>query len=160
MPVSCSASKALCRSVNWSKNSSPRSETEAAKYARFASSKARTAGPWSASSRFNSGTARLYPAGARKPPEFPPGADGPKTRAPSGLRLEYAGHRSYDCAVIDLVEAWPGRHRLLICRNRTTGELAYHRCFSCDVGGDCFQAQAIADDLCQKEYALNNSADG
>jgi hypothetical protein len=31
MPASCSASKALYRPVNWSKKSSPRSETDAAK---------------------------------------------------------------------------------------------------------------------------------
>ncbi|WP_411083268.1 IS701 family transposase [Streptomyces sp. cmx-18-6] len=40
------------------------------------------------------------------------------------------GHRFYDWAVIDLVEGWPGSHRLLIRRNRTTGELAYYRCCS------------------------------
>ncbi|MFF4140849.1 IS701 family transposase [Streptomyces sp. NPDC001698] len=40
------------------------------------------------------------------------------------------GHRFYDWAVIDLVEVRPGSHRLLIRRNRTTGELAYYRCFS------------------------------
>ena len=52
-------------------------------------------------------------------------------------------------------------HRLLIRHNRTTGELAYYRCFSCVVvGGDCFQAQAIADDFRQKGHALNNSAYG
>ncbi len=32
------------------------------------------------------------------------------------------GHRFYDWAVIDLAEARPGSHRLLIRRNRTTGE--------------------------------------
>ena len=40
------------------------------------------------------------------------------------------GHRFYDWAVIDLAEVRPGSHRLLIRRNRTTGELAYYRCFS------------------------------
>ncbi|MFE5512384.1 IS701 family transposase [Streptomyces sp. NPDC056529] len=40
------------------------------------------------------------------------------------------GHRFYDWAVIDLAEARPGSHRLLICRNRTTGELASYHCFS------------------------------
>lgn len=40
------------------------------------------------------------------------------------------GHRYYDWAVIDLAEERPGSHRLLIRRNRTTGELAYYRCFS------------------------------
>lgn len=40
------------------------------------------------------------------------------------------GHRFYDWAVIDLAEPRPGCHRLLIRRNRTTGELACYRCFS------------------------------
>ncbi|MEU5382040.1 IS701 family transposase, partial [Streptomyces sp. NPDC005968] len=40
------------------------------------------------------------------------------------------GQRFYDWAVIDLAEAAPGRHQLLIRRNRTTGELAYYRCHS------------------------------
>ncbi|MFF8973839.1 IS701 family transposase [Streptomyces sp. NPDC014995] len=40
------------------------------------------------------------------------------------------GHRFYDWAVIDLAEPRSGSHRLLIRRNRTTGELAYYRCFS------------------------------
>ncbi|MGK5497574.1 IS701 family transposase [Streptomyces sp. URMC 125] len=40
------------------------------------------------------------------------------------------GHRFYDWAVIDLVGPCPGRHQLLIRRNRSTGELAYYRCFS------------------------------
>jgi len=40
------------------------------------------------------------------------------------------GHRFYDWAVIDLAEERPGSHRLLIRRNRTSGELAYYRCFS------------------------------
>jgi hypothetical protein len=38
--------------------------------------------------------------------------------------------RFYDWAVIDLAEPRPGSHRLLVRRNRTTGELAYYRCFS------------------------------
>ncbi|MFF7903853.1 IS701 family transposase [Streptomyces sp. NPDC007920] len=40
------------------------------------------------------------------------------------------GHRFYDWAVIDLDGSCPGHHQLLIRRNRTTGELAYYRCFS------------------------------
>lgn len=40
------------------------------------------------------------------------------------------GQRFYDWAVIDLTETAPGRHQLLIRRNRTTGELAYYRCHS------------------------------
>ncbi len=40
------------------------------------------------------------------------------------------GQRFYDWAVIDLAEAAPGHHQLLIRRNRTTGELAYYRCHS------------------------------
>jgi SRSO17 transposase len=40
------------------------------------------------------------------------------------------GHRFYHWAVIDLAEPRPGCHRLLIRRNRTTGELPYYRCFS------------------------------
>lgn len=40
------------------------------------------------------------------------------------------GQRFYDWAVIDLAEAVPGRHQLLVRRNRTTGELAYYRCHS------------------------------
>lgn len=40
------------------------------------------------------------------------------------------GHRFYDWAVIDLASPGPGRHQLLTRRNRTTGELAYYRCFS------------------------------
>ena len=42
------------------------------------------------------------------------------------------GHRFYDWAVIDLAEPRPGSRQLLIRRNRTTGELAYYRCFSLD----------------------------
>lgn len=40
------------------------------------------------------------------------------------------GHRFYDWAIIGLVEPRPGSHQLLIRRNRTTGELAYYRCWS------------------------------
>jgi hypothetical protein len=40
------------------------------------------------------------------------------------------GHRFCDWAVIDLSESRAGSHRLLIRRNRTTGELAYYRCWS------------------------------
>jgi hypothetical protein len=40
------------------------------------------------------------------------------------------GQRFYDWAVVALAEAAPGRHQLLIRRNRTTGELAYYRCHS------------------------------
>ncbi|GAA1532710.1 IS701 family transposase [Actinomadura kijaniata] len=39
-------------------------------------------------------------------------------------------HRFYDWAVIDLAEPQPGCHRLVIRRNRTTGELACYRCYS------------------------------
>jgi SRSO17 transposase len=42
------------------------------------------------------------------------------------------GQRFYDWAVIDLAEATPGHRQLLIRRNRTTGELAYYRCYSPD----------------------------
>ncbi|MER5795252.1 IS701 family transposase [Streptomyces sp. NPDC001980] len=42
------------------------------------------------------------------------------------------GQRFYDWAVIDLAEAAPGHRQLLIRRNRTTGELAYYRCYSPD----------------------------
>lgn len=40
------------------------------------------------------------------------------------------GQRFYDWAVIDLADPSPGRHQLLIRRNRTTGELAYYPCHS------------------------------
>jgi SRSO17 transposase len=40
------------------------------------------------------------------------------------------GQRFYDWAVIDLAEPAPGHHQLLTRRSRTTGELAYYRCFS------------------------------
>ncbi|MGW7754562.1 IS701 family transposase [Streptomyces violaceusniger] len=40
------------------------------------------------------------------------------------------GHRFYDWAVIDLADPAPGSRQLLIRRNRSTGELAYYRCYS------------------------------
>lgn len=40
------------------------------------------------------------------------------------------GHRFYDWAHIDLPSIAPGHRHLLIRRNRTTGELAYYRCYS------------------------------
>lgn len=40
------------------------------------------------------------------------------------------GHRLYDWAVIDLADPRPGSRQLLIRRNRSTGELAYYRCYS------------------------------
>ncbi|MDQ0956299.1 SRSO17 transposase [Streptomyces sp. B4I13] len=40
------------------------------------------------------------------------------------------GHRFYDWAAIDLADTAPGSRQLLIRRNRTTGELAYYRCYS------------------------------
>ncbi|MFE5710641.1 transposase [Streptomyces sp. NPDC056501] len=40
------------------------------------------------------------------------------------------GHRFYDWAVIDLTDPRPGSRQLLIRRNRSTGELAYYRCYS------------------------------
>ncbi|MER6984621.1 IS701 family transposase [Streptomyces carpinensis] len=40
------------------------------------------------------------------------------------------GQRFYDWAVIDLADPTPGHRQLLIRRNRTTGELAYYRCYS------------------------------
>ncbi|MFB6980334.1 IS701 family transposase [Streptomyces scopuliridis] len=40
------------------------------------------------------------------------------------------GHRFYDWAAIDLADPVPGSRQLLIRRNRTTGELAYYRCYS------------------------------
>ncbi|WP_326608748.1 IS701 family transposase [Streptomyces sp. NBC_01799] len=40
------------------------------------------------------------------------------------------GHRFYDWAVIDLADSRPGSRQLLIRRNRSSGELAYYRCFS------------------------------
>lgn len=40
------------------------------------------------------------------------------------------GHRYYDWAVIDLAEPRLRSHQLLIRSNRTTGALAYYRCWS------------------------------
>ncbi|GAA3377128.1 IS701 family transposase [Streptomyces sannanensis] len=40
------------------------------------------------------------------------------------------GHRFYDWAVIDLADPRPGSRQLLIRRNRSSGELAYYRCYS------------------------------
>ena len=40
------------------------------------------------------------------------------------------GHRFYNWAVIDLADPRPGSRQLLIRRNRSTGELAYYRCYS------------------------------
>jgi SRSO17 transposase len=40
------------------------------------------------------------------------------------------GHRFYDWAAIDLPDPAPGSRQLPIRRNRTTGELAYYRCYS------------------------------
>lgn len=40
------------------------------------------------------------------------------------------GHRVYNWAVIDLPDPRPGSRQLLIRRNRSTGELAYYRCYS------------------------------
>jgi SRSO17 transposase len=40
------------------------------------------------------------------------------------------GHRFYDWAVIDIADPQPGHRQLLIRRNRSTGELAYYRCYS------------------------------
>ncbi len=40
------------------------------------------------------------------------------------------GHRIYDWAAIDLPAPAPGSRQLLVRRNRTTGELAYYRCYS------------------------------
>ncbi|MFE5086506.1 IS701 family transposase [Streptomyces mirabilis] len=40
------------------------------------------------------------------------------------------GHRFYDWAVIDLAAPRPGSSQRLIRRNRSTGELAYYRCYS------------------------------
>lgn len=40
------------------------------------------------------------------------------------------GQRFYDWAVIDLADPGPGSRQLLIRRNRSSGELAYYRCYS------------------------------
>ncbi|WP_327416996.1 IS701 family transposase [Streptomyces sp. NBC_01233] len=42
------------------------------------------------------------------------------------------GQRFYDWAVIDLADPCPGHRQLLIRRNRTSGELAYYRCYAPD----------------------------
>lgn len=49
-----------------------------------------------------------------------------KLSAESGAK----GHRFCDWAVIDLADPRPGSRQLLIRRNRSTGELAYYRCYS------------------------------
>ncbi|MFD3658113.1 IS701 family transposase [Streptomyces sp. NPDC058620] len=40
------------------------------------------------------------------------------------------GHRFYEWAAVDLADPAHGSRQLLIRRNRTTGELAYYRCYS------------------------------
>jgi SRSO17 transposase len=40
------------------------------------------------------------------------------------------GHRFYDWALADIADDRPGHHQLLVRRNRRTGELAFHRCYS------------------------------
>ena len=40
------------------------------------------------------------------------------------------GHRFYDWAVVELADSRPGTRHLLIRRNRSSGELAYYRCYS------------------------------
>lgn len=40
------------------------------------------------------------------------------------------GHRLYGWPVIDLADPRPGSRQLLIRRDRSTGELAYYRCYS------------------------------
>lgn len=40
------------------------------------------------------------------------------------------GQRFCDWVVVDLAEPAPGRHQLLVRRNRSTGELAHYRCHS------------------------------
>jgi SRSO17 transposase len=42
------------------------------------------------------------------------------------------GHRWYAWALVDVDDAEPGEHRLLIRRNLRTGELAFYRCWSPD----------------------------
>lgn len=44
-----------------------------------------------------------------------------------GVQRQYTGT---DWAVIDLADPRPGSRQLLIRRNRSTGELAYYRCYS------------------------------
>lgn len=40
------------------------------------------------------------------------------------------GHRFYDQAPAGIADDRPGHHHLLVRRNRRTGELAFHRCYS------------------------------
>ncbi|MGW3746724.1 IS701 family transposase [Streptomyces sp. NPDC005146] len=40
------------------------------------------------------------------------------------------GHRFYDWALADITDEGPGHRHLLVRRNRRTGELAFHRCYS------------------------------
>ncbi|MFF2167634.1 MULTISPECIES: IS701 family transposase [unclassified Streptomyces] len=40
------------------------------------------------------------------------------------------GHRFYDWALADITDDQPGRHQLLVRRNRRTGELAFYRSYS------------------------------
>ncbi|MBB2743954.1 UNVERIFIED_ORG: hypothetical protein FHR35_003790 [Microbispora rosea subsp. rosea] len=40
------------------------------------------------------------------------------------------GHRYYDWAVVEIDREGPGRHWLLIRRNRRTSELAFYRCYA------------------------------
>ncbi|MFE3213968.1 IS701 family transposase [Streptomyces antimycoticus] len=40
------------------------------------------------------------------------------------------GHRYYDWALADITNEEPGYHHLLVRRNRSTGELAFYRCYS------------------------------
>jgi SRSO17 transposase len=55
-----------------------------------------------------------------------PGRAWEKMSAGAGAK----GHRFYDWAAIDLADPAPGSRQLLIRRNRTTGELAYYRCYA------------------------------
>jgi hypothetical protein len=49
-----------------------------------------------------------------------------KLSARAGAR----GHRVCNWAVIGLPDPHPGSRQLLVRRNRSTGELAYYRCYS------------------------------
>lgn len=49
-----------------------------------------------------------------------------KLSAGSGAK----GHRFYDWALADIADDEPGHRNLLVRRNRTTGELAFYRCYS------------------------------
>ncbi|MEU9015939.1 IS701 family transposase [Streptomyces sp. NPDC048479] len=40
------------------------------------------------------------------------------------------GHRYYDWALADIADEGPGHRHLLVRRNRSTGELAFYRCYS------------------------------